>query len=398
MGGRGLPAALLAGALFLVGCRVAASKQGPTQSGSPTTTSVGGQAVRTGARIPNLASIHMTNAADGWGMSAAMYRTADGGCTWKKVLQPPAAPVDGMGLTAAYYGAEDAWVVSAVRGALTVYRTTDGGTTWAQTSITASGIVGIPVLLDFADAEHGWLWAQWIGGGAGYSPGALYVTEDGGSHWTSVATVSPGAASGTFPQGRKTGMALSATGEGWLAGADPAAGGPGFLVAGVDGGQTWTAEHPPIQVTESPVMLLSPVVLGAGTLGLFVQRTGVATAAGVSPPGFQMDTSMDDGETWRPGEAVAVPAAPQTDVVWSFPDATHGIATNGTTVYVTADAGATWTSFSPNRSLQGVAQLDFLSPRVGFAILAYHEHVLLRTKDGAHTWTPVACCERCMDG
>jgi len=69
----------------------------------------------------------------------------------------------------------------------------------------------------------------------------------------------------------------------------------------------------------------------------------------------------------------------------------HGVATDGKDMFVTADGGETWQSVVPNRSLQGVTQLDFVSPKVGFAILPRYQEgdILLRTTDGGHTWSTV---------
>lgn len=91
---------------------------------------------------------------------------------------------------------------------------------------------------------------------------------------------------------------------------------------------------------------------------------------------------------WQVGQAITSPTG---DVMAAFADALHGMATNGTRIYVTADGRQTWTSYRPNRPLTFLAQLDLISPSVGFALLQQGQgSLLLSTNDGrAHMEGPL---------
>ncbi len=69
--------------------------------------------------------------------------------------------------------------------------------------------------------------------------------------------------------------------------------------------------------------------------------------------------------------------------VYSIVDQDHIVATDGKTGFRTADGGRTWTSLTPDRSLEGVTQLDFVSPSHGFAV---DQGIMLRTSNGGRTW------------
>ena len=174
---------------------------GGSESTSPqfidTTSDAGRHWSRVGEEPSSGCSIQFVTARDGtcsqlWGaggsMSIGIYRTVDGGATWRKVFQ------SGDGTTASAPGsipfacdkridfesASKGWVLfecNAGSGAV-IYETTDGGVTWTERHVTppssvragGGGFTGPPVFVGLAGAVP-------------YSVGnysAVYATGDGG--------------------------------------------------------------------------------------------------------------------------------------------------------------------------------------------------------------------------
>ncbi len=118
-----------------------------------------------------------------------LYKTADGGKTWKAVsLNVPqsidrdyvyssiSAPVfsgdhNTDGVVVVKFGYDD-------KVKLAAYHTNDGGDTWSGTAFPGNIKVERMENLVFADVNSGWL----------VSDGSLYQTEDGGKSWNKVRT------------------------------------------------------------------------------------------------------------------------------------------------------------------------------------------------------------------
>jgi len=94
----------------------------------------------------------------------------------------------------------------------------------------------------------------------------------------------------------------------------------------------------------------------------------------------------DGGTTWTYTTPVSVTLG--NGLSTSFADAKHGWVTDGTALHATRDAGHQWTTIQPASIFADVKQLDFISPRVGWAV-KQTSPVLLKTLDGGHTWVPV---------
>ncbi|MBO0797347.1 MAG: SPOR domain-containing protein, partial [Blastocatellia bacterium] len=231
----------------------------------------------------DLRAVFFVDTITGWaaGDSGAVYRTTDGGRTWKPLLSGAAAdidfiffadwsdgwmlggPLEGEGrLLFMTNNGGRSWnhkplpnVVSlhfidplngwAVGNGATILKTTDGGERWSP----ASGLeklIGLPIatatgnfgLRDvyFLDAGNGWVIGNFYGTGTS-SIGGLFATEDGGNSWRRVPLLDtsgrpiPGELQSVRFTDVKTG---SVTGEVYD--------GDGrffFVLQTRDGGQTW---------------------------------------------------------------------------------------------------------------------------------------------------------------
>lgn len=167
----------------------------------------------------------------------ALYGTRNGGTTWQR----QGTPCQGVAAIPDLVTSRLAWLMclgepGAGNEEKALFRTTDGGAHWQplahvqMTSPTHGGIqsYGYPVGAAFSPSGFGILWE---------SRGTLYVTRDGGGHWTPEPKVARpeedfGFGGAVFPRGR--GLLLLAHGGGR----------PARLLETTNYGRTW---HPIIR-------------------------------------------------------------------------------------------------------------------------------------------------------
>lgn len=122
-----------------------------------------------------------------------IYYSNDGAKSWRKVSSPDQGIHFGFPITADAKNGRTAWVVPGksdqeritVNGALFVARTTDGGETWLELR------QGLPQEHAY-DVVYRHALANKDGSVAfGSTTGNLYVSDDGGDHWTAVANNLP---------------------------------------------------------------------------------------------------------------------------------------------------------------------------------------------------------------
>jgi len=169
-----------------------------------------------------------------------ILETVDAGASWRPIPPegiPEAAPVEGAfaasGTCLVVLRPVYAWIGTGAGGEAKVYRSQDGGRTWRVASLPfgpgspASGVLS----LAFRDSVHGVA----LGGDLN-APGAVQVnvarTEDGGASWTLGGRLPfPGAIFGSaYAKGRE-GMVLVAVG-------------PGGAAYSGDDGRTWSLLSP----------------------------------------------------------------------------------------------------------------------------------------------------------
>jgi len=184
--------------------------------------------------------IHFLNGSTGWVTGTVMindlawlYVTHDGGSTWYQQTLPRPSGVPSAQLsiqTPTFFSTTDGILpvkfsdLTTERNIATVvYVTHDGGTTWKPTS----PVSAVLRAADFLDRQHGWV----------TDGTSLFMTSDGGQHWTRLA------ASTNFKQVTQLDF-VSGT-LGWAI--SDQGNGSSFLLKTIDGGQTWT----PISIATS---------------------------------------------------------------------------------------------------------------------------------------------------
>lgn len=150
-------------------------------------------------------SVHFVNAAEGWGIAggseplfargilvpyrgAVVVVTSDGGRSWT-TLSAPSDPQ-----SVCFSDAAHGWLTSSSG---LVYRSADAGRTWNRVLQMPGGQPGLPSATRIECAAPSAAWVQYAPGGAatGHSPYIVYATLDGGQHWRAVM-----AESMTMPQ------------------------------------------------------------------------------------------------------------------------------------------------------------------------------------------------------
>jgi photosystem II stability/assembly factor-like uncharacterized protein len=215
----------------------------------------------------------------GPGAASRIYRTTDGGASWKLMATNQVA--EGFWDAMAFWDKDNGILFGdPVKGSFQVYVTNDGGASWHE--VAAKGLEAMPnegafaasgTCLSVAGANDAWI----ATGGSATS--RVFHSADRGKTWRAVSTPIPAgaAARGVFS------VAFLNPKEGFAAGGDyketQMAGTNGALTQ--DGGATWT----PVQV--APAGYMSVVAPVPGTTRAFV-------AAGLAGSGY----SVDGGKSW----------------------------------------------------------------------------------------------------
>jgi photosystem II stability/assembly factor-like uncharacterized protein len=366
-----LVAALLVGALILV-----LNRTHQSSTGSP--------AKPTGG-LNSLLSLHMIDASTGWALSKqTVLRTTDGGVHWQNVT-PSGATVTQSSI--ADFGTASIASIATPQGNVTstqVLHTVDGGQTWQQATIP----MPFPRQISFIDSQHGWILAAVRPPGGAAEAVSVFRTTDGGKTWANVATAlfSDTTPPGRLPYGgQKTGMRFLDAFTGWVTGTVTLPNLAWFYVTH-DGGSTWQQQSllMPPGVPSSRLLVLSPTFFSAADCILPVIFSNVTTDSDIATAIY---ATHDGGRTWQ--STTPIPAATR---ILSFADTQHWWATDGTVLYSTADGGNRWLKLSPGENFKNIAQLDFVSDKVGWAIslTSLDSSSLLKTVDGGRTWTTIA--------
>lgn len=291
----------------------------------------------------NLRAVHFVDSMTGWaaGDAGAVYRTTDGGRTWKPLLSGVSANInfvhfldwnhgwmigdsinkddDGETVLLSTINGGRTWMIQKIPNLLSVHfsdlqngwavgrnatvsRTTNGGNDWKPVEEIQS-VIGLPVESSnynfgfrdvfFLDANNGWLIGNFYGR-AQSNIGGLFVTSDGGKTWRRLPlTFQTQHVSGRFTPGLLHSVRFTDENTGSVTG-EMRDGENRFFFAlhTRDGGKTWEQNRTPSRATHS-TQFLDPT---NGWMAAFAPREGSAEAV-------VYDTSLmrtdNGGQSWQ---------------------------------------------------------------------------------------------------
>ncbi len=377
----------------------------PTLPSGPTSTAL---PTLPPGRSLTLASIHMIDAQNGWGIDASEHivHTTDGGNTWKDVT-PHGGGYQNSGLFA--LDAKTAWATpywepcfdldvkkcaEVEHGRAPVWYTSDGGNTWqeehvclwlfpdCQFNFDIPPAYYQPIAIRFLDNHTGWLLVT-VAHIMSQDRYILFQTQDGGVHWSLVtdSALGPGTMSttGLAFQDKQIGwMSLNNSGgtmdqfEGW------------GIYQSTDAGTTWDELPLPVPNPLPKTPANSTVECGgAGVVVVPPNAVGVTIECTVytNPLSFYdfYFYSTDSGKHWISWRKTG-------DVEFLDPlTGWRSALDNGTyEIEQTRDGGQTWTKL---KSVKWNGILDFINEQTGWAV-ATSDNVtsLVHTADGGKTW------------
>ncbi len=349
--------------------------------------------------------VDMIDAANGWAIGGEqdpgdrLLRTRDGGLTWQEVT-PPYLSADenspGKLKNAFFLDTNSAWVVvyylpqsdlpDDLQLFSTIWRTQDSGLNWeAGESIELNIMLygnedsqvidpSPPPLIQFLDADHGWILIRDTGSGMHRYSASMYRTSDGGLHWENVFDPF----SDVLQGGYKTGMTFADEQTGWSTTESYPVGEP-FVRNTSSGGSDWSEiwlpppDFDPDLVDRTFCVDQYSPHLFSPTFGMLV--VDCMTAEETDQPEDILYTTEDGGQNWRanpfPGGTLLM-LNPR--VGWAL----------SRDIYQTTDGGNTWEEI---KTVNWDGQFDFVNERSGFAVARSEGRVaLVRTSDAGRSW------------
>jgi photosystem II stability/assembly factor-like uncharacterized protein len=328
---------------------------------------------------PALETIRMTDLQIGWAIAKSersflMLRSTDGGTQWKDVTPTSASGRKFNSFRISVLSSDIAWVMP--YGISEIFRTADGGRTWKSVAIPATTVGAI----SFINPGEGWLLAEGVAY-SGHTGGDIYRSSDGGTSWVKVGGCAcTDIAYLNSTTGWIAGMDIASDSL-WL-----------FVTRDGGRTWRHQEMPLPNEVKVAPHWWISspqppPKFFTArdGLLSVFYTLQDDS----YEPTGIQfvLHATHDGGITWthttptffKPSDLFRTQAVA---------DMNHAWVSGGGALRATSDSGLRWMTMPSNPYFGAVKQLDFISPQVGWAI-RQSVPLLLKTLDGGRTWFPV---------
>ncbi|MHB8612210.1 MAG: WD40/YVTN/BNR-like repeat-containing protein [Candidatus Dormibacteraceae bacterium] len=309
-----------------------------------------------------------------------VFKTTDAARHWQRQLAGTISSTNAGSLKVKFFDRDNGLI--AVGGTRAVYRTQDGGVHW--TAVATPEFASSTLF--FTDPLHGWV----LGTVQTPDPRILdtrfFSTADAGDHWDVLPQPPAWSFAGKGGFGE---LAFRTPQEGWIGGATA---GHATVYSTIDGGISWQAHQLPVLAGKGgPVEGLGPLLEstvfllpGAGVLAATFDLNG-------SPIGL---TSFDGGSTWR---RLSPPPGETTYGDFIFQDTFHWWAMRYGTLFKSSDAGQTWKEVA-----QQLDEWDYV-PQIVDAKHAWAPMTvvfpssnppkgtgLAVTEDGGIHWTPVS--------
>lgn len=299
---------------------------------------------------------------------AAIFRTDDGGSTWRRV-PAPSVRVVGDVQTIRFADANNGWLFGP-----NLWTTHDGGEHWSPTTLPGESA---PARVGALEAANGSVHAAVFDGASTVQIETSVVDADA---WTQSPTTIPIGA-GPVPDAQ---IVLHGS-SGWLVEVDRTVVGGARLV-----GDNWVPWDPPC------LSVNGPMVLAAATSD---DLAAICNEGVWGPPGpgphTRLYLSSDGGATFREVETpvplgCCIPAvtSPAPGSVVASGTADGGVAV----LLATFDAGATWTPVLSTGDRGPWAEVGFTSSKQGVAVSRGSDGKLgelAMTFDGGHNWRRV---------
>jgi photosystem II stability/assembly factor-like uncharacterized protein len=338
---------------------------------------------------------------EGWVRSGlGVFWTRNGGRSWRPITPP--IP-DGFGIAGVYFAnprrgwaLSDAGSEDDIRASM--YRTTDGGRTWRHTWLRAPDLFTSVTQVSFSlVGAHDLFALARESGDTASNFGSLLVSHDSGRHWRALPSP-PKAGRISFETPRR----------GWLAVGWPGRG----LYRTTDGGRTWVAVQPgkpldaPTPKGREPGLheavwgayYTTPLIgpQGHGVLGM-VESTEKAVVGETAPSQAVVLRTADHGRSWHRTAKIELPHISgvfDASYVYARRGRSHSFLfrnpMNGDHAVVGPNG-----QIGPLRPSRGLARywqsVTFSDAKHGFAFpYSSNGSSLVVTRDGGATWTPVS--------
>jgi len=372
---------------FLLACSIAALVAVTAGGGS----SSAGKTTLPPGQAPKITEAALVSRTMGWVLTEDhLLRTDDAGKHWSKITPNGVMPGEVSGVF--FLDPSTGWLSMGVKPdkltgaspAETVFKTTDGGRHWSSAVFTLPGQATYDkdyadwtqAAIYFVDSRNGWISVPRFSNST-KNEGELYRTTDGGASWQHV----------TVPLGERPRFANAS--EGAVTGL---VGDRLRLFLTTDGGSHWTQRNELSGAGTATLPVSTPRWFNA-TDGVYLVSLPLP---GNPAPIVYFYQTHDGGKVWSASGSFPFKQNPQAV---DFIDKDHWKAVLGSTFYFTDDGGAKWNPINAGRPIPAVS-LSFPTPASGWAIVSDKgtcNHwrtrctlsTLLATRNGGAAWSPL---------